>query len=157
MNLRIMWFYTFYLICLSVFIKSGHELYGQPSYGWYPQHVHDEQNIGDWTILFPVTDFIICCKSIYDINTLWYLDYSLLHYNIFNFISIKSHHQILQIWHTFYMSMGIKWFVYKKHLIKDKIILKDRIQIKKIKDKIRLRRSFSNCPCQKCTHALVRK
>lgn len=83
MNLRIMWFYTFYLICLSVFIKSGHELYGQPSYGWYPQHVHDEQNIGDWTILFPVTDFIICCKSIYDINTLWYLDYSLLHYNIY--------------------------------------------------------------------------
>lgn len=41
--------------------------------------------------------------------------------------------------------MGVKWFVYKKHLIKDKIILKDRIQIKKIKDKIRLRRSFSNC------------
>lgn len=34
--------------------------------------------------------------------------------------------------------MGVKWFVYKKHLIKDKIILKDRIQIKKIKDKIRL-------------------
>lgn len=33
--------------------------------------------------------------------------------------------------------------------LKDKIILKDRIQIEKIKEKIRLRRSFSNCPSQK--------
>lgn len=32
--------------------------------------------------------------------------------------------------------MGVKWFVYKKHLIKDKIILKDRIQIKKLKTKL---------------------
>lgn len=156
MNLTIMWFYTFYLICLSVFIKSGHELYGQPSYGWYPQHVHDEQNIGDWTILFPVTDFIICCKSIYDINTLWYLDYSLLHYNIFNFISIIPSSDITNMTHILYVH-GSQMVRIQKHLIKDKIILKDRIQIKKIKDKIRLRRSFSNCPCQKCTHALVRK
>lgn len=43
--------------------------------------------------------------------------------------------------------------------LKDKIILKDRIQIEKIKEKIRLRRSFSNCPSQikRCTHRLGAK